>query len=140
MDKWKIYDKFRGRSGDGNMIISNEAKLDESIPVAIRIFNEWGGGDLGYVKLITDEAYQLKKTHAELKVSWDRLDRYINRHPDPDMTIVAKVTKNFDENKDMHIAQAITLANSAIKSAESAFKEMARNPCALGTGLNCHIL
>lgn len=118
----KFYQKFRGRSGDGNIIITNSAKLDTPIPIAIRVFNEWGGGDLGYVKLITDEAYQLRKAHAELKVNWDRLDRYINRHPSPDMNVVAEITKALEENNDLNIAEAISLTNSAIKSAEASFK------------------
>ena len=95
----KFYEKFRGRSGDGNVMITYAAKLNTPIHLAIKVINEWGGGDLGYVKLITDEAYQLRKSHAEMNVSWDRLDRYINRHPDPDMKVIANVTKAINENR-----------------------------------------
>jgi len=115
----KFYQKFRGRSGDGNVIIAYSAKLNTPIHIAIKVINEWGGGDLGYVKLITDEAYQLRKSYTEMKVNWDRLDRYINRHPIPDMKVIAKVTDAINENKDFGFDKAITFSNSAIKGAEA---------------------
>ena len=115
----KFYEKFRGRSGDGNVIITYSAKLNTPIHIAIKVINEWGGGDLGYVKLITDEAYQLRRSHAEMKVNWDRLDRYINRHPAPDMKVIARVTKAIKENINLDYARAITFTNSAIKGAEA---------------------
>jgi hypothetical protein len=115
----KFYQKFRGRSGDGNVIITYAAKLNTPIHIAIKVINEWGGGDLGYVKLITDEAYQLRESYAEMKVNWDRLDRYINRHPSPDMEVISGVTATIKENRNLDYAKAITFANSAIKAAEA---------------------
>ena len=124
----KFYQKFRGRSGDGNVIITYDAKLNTPFTIAIKVINEWGAGNLGYVKLITDKAYQLRKAHAEMKVNWDRLDRYINRHPEPDMKVISKVTQAIIENKELSFSKAITFTNSAIKGAEA---ELLENPAFL---------
>lgn len=117
------HDKFRGRSGDGSIILTPAAKLNTPITIAIKVINDWGGGNLNFVNLITDEAYQIRKSHAELKVSWDRLDRYLNRHPEPNMNVISKVTKVLNESNNIDIATAITRVNSAIKSAQTSFKE-----------------
>ena len=124
----KFYQKFRGRSGDGNVIITYAAELNTPIHLAIKVINEWGGGDLRYVKLITDEAYKLRKSYTEMKVNWDRLDRYVNRHPAPNMKVIAKVTDAINENKDLGFDKAITFTNSAIKVAEA---ELIHNPAFL---------
>ena len=119
----KYYDTFRGRSGDGSVIITNAAKLNTPITIAIKVINDWGGGDLNFTHLITDEAYELRKSHAELKVSWDRLDRYISRHPEPDMSVISKVTSVLNESESLNTSTAISFANSALKSAEISLQE-----------------
>ncbi len=113
----RFYQKFRG--GDGNIILTNSAQLDVPYLIAIKAINEWGSGDVRYARLITDEAYKLRKAYAELKVSMDRLDRYCERHPNPDMSIINKVTDIVEENKNTDFSKVITFTSSAIKSVEA---------------------
>lgn len=118
----KFYDKFRGRSGDGSIIITNNANLKVPLNIAIKVINDWGDGGLNSVSLISDEAYQLQKSLAILKVNWDRLDRYINRHPEPDMGVISNVTKVLNECKNLPTSKAIAFTNSALKNVEAALK------------------
>jgi Calcineurin-like phosphoesterase len=122
----KLYQKFRG--GEGNILITTSASLKTPMLIAIRVINERGSGDLKSVKLITDEAYVLGKSYDEMKDNLNRLDRYCERHPAPDMSIVKNVTNVMTENMASDYATAISLINNAIKSVEP---ELANRPAFL---------
>ncbi|NOX66358.1 MAG: metallophosphoesterase family protein, partial [Chlorobi bacterium] len=122
----RLYQKFRG--GDGNVIITNSASTDKPIVIAIKAINEWGSGDIRYARLITDEAYKIRKAYDDMKHNLDRLDRYCERHPAPDMSIINKVADVVEENKDADYATKIAFTNSAIKSVET---ELADQPAFL---------
>ncbi len=122
----RLYQKFRG--GDGNVIITNSASTDKPIVIAIKAINEWGSGDVRYARLITDEAYKIRKAYDDMKQNLDRLDRYCERHPAPDMSIINKVADVVEENKDADYATKIAFTNSAIKSVET---ELADQPAFL---------
>lgn len=102
--------------GEGNIILTSSAKTGESIPVAIKVRNEWGSGDLREVRLITDEAYQLKKTMGEVQWAIDRLDRYCERHPKPNMAIVNKVSKTMEDSRNLDLAERLAITNSVLES------------------------
>ena len=122
----RLYQQFRG--GDGNVIITNSASTDKPILIAIKAINEWGSGDVRYARLITDEAYKIRKAYDDMKKSLDRLDRYCERHPSPDMSIINKVADVVEENKNADYATKIAFTNSAIKSVET---ELADQPAFL---------
>ena len=109
----KFFQKFRG--GEGNIMLTNSAKVNESLNIAIKVTNEWGSGDLGSVKIITDEAYKLGIAYKSMKLNFDRLDRYCERHPTPDMKIVNEVIKVIQDNKESDDAEIINYANNAMK-------------------------
>ncbi len=122
----RFYQQFRG--GDGNIILTNSASLDTSYLIAIKAINEWGTGDVRYARLITDEAYKLRKIYSDMKIKLDRLDRYCERHPKPDMSIINKVADVLEENKKVDYSTSITFVNSAIQSVEA---ELANQPAFL---------
>lgn len=121
----RLFQKFRG--GDGNIIIPS-VDNNGTILIAIKVINEWGSGDLRYAKLITDEAFKLRQSYKEMKVNLDRLDRYCERHPSPDMKIVNKVTNVVKENLNSDFSTLLRFTNSAIKTTES---ELANQPAFL---------
>jgi hypothetical protein len=118
-----LHQKFR--EGDGNVIISNSASIDSSYLIAIKAINEWGIGDVRYAKFITDEAYQIRKAYDEMNISLNHLDQYCEGHPAPDMSIINKVSKVVEENKNSDLARTITLTSNAIRSVEA---ELANQP------------
>ncbi len=122
----RFYQQFRG--GDGNIILTNSASLDTSYLIAIKAINEWGTGDVRYARLITDEAYKLRKIYSDMKIKLDRLDRYCERHPKPDMSIINKVADVLEENKKVDYSTSIIFVNSAIQSVEA---ELANQPAFL---------
>lgn len=122
----KCYQKFR--EANGNVIITDSASVDIPLLVAIKAINEWGSGDVRYAKLITDDAYQIRKFYDEMNINLKRLDNYCERHPTPDMSIVNKVSKVIEENKNSDLAKTITLTSKAIKSVET---ELANQPAFL---------
>ncbi len=122
----RFFQEFRG--GDGNVIITNSASVETPILIAIKAINEWGSGDVRYAKLITDKAYKLRKAYSDMKINLDRLDRYCERHPTPDMSIINKVPNVVEENKNSDIATTIAFTSSAIKSVEA---ELANQPAFL---------
>ncbi len=117
----KFYQKFRGNEGD--IILTNSVDVNSRMLVAIKVSNEWrttewGTGAIKYAKLITDEAYRLRETYSEIKAMFNRLDRYCERHPAADMSIINKVTKILEENKNSDFATALSLIKGAFKTAE----------------------
>ncbi len=122
----KLHQKFR--EGDGTVIISNSASIDSSYLIAIKVINEWGVGNVRYAKLITDEAYQIRKAFDEMNISLNRLNNYCERHPSPDMSIINKVSKIVEKNKNSDPATTITLTSNAINSVED---ELANQPAFL---------
>ena len=122
----RLVQQFRG--GDGNIIVTNSASLDKPVLIAIKAINEWGSGDLRYARLITDEAYKVRKSWDEMKVYLDRLDRYCERHPAPDMKIISKITRVVWDNKDADESTRIAFTLSAVKSVED---ELADQPAFL---------
>ncbi|NOX65906.1 MAG: metallophosphoesterase family protein [Chlorobi bacterium] len=118
-----LYQKFR--AGDGNVILSNSASVNSTYLIAIKAINEWGSGDVRYAKLITDEAYQIRKAYDEMSIRLNRLDNYCEKHPSPDMSIINKVSDVVEENKNSDLAGTISFVNNAIKSVEA---ELANNP------------
>ena len=122
----RFYQEFRG--GDGNVIIANSVTTDSPYLIAIKAINEWGSGDVRYAKLITDEAYKLKKSYSDMKINLDRLDRYCERHPSPDMSVINNVTTVIEGNRNSDLATLLRFTNSAIKSAEAV---LASNPAFL---------
>ncbi len=113
----RLQKKFR--SDEGNILLTNSASINTSFSIAIKIINEWGSGELRYVKLITDEAYQLRKKYSEMKVLHNRLDRYCERHPSANMKIINEVTSIVEENKNSDFTTTISYVSSAIKSVEA---------------------
>lgn len=113
----RFVQEFRG--GDGNIILTNFASVETPILIAIKAINEWGSGDVRYAKLITDEAYKLRKAYHDMKINLDRLDRYCERHPSPDMSIINRVANVVEENKNSDVATTIAFTSSAINSVEA---------------------
>ena len=113
----RLNQKFHG--GDGNIIITAAASLDAAILVAIKVKNVWGSGDLRSVKLITDEEYNLREAYKEMMNNLSRLDRYCERHPAPDMSIINKVNKVVADNYNSNLDQKISYTESAIKGVVS---------------------
>lgn len=116
----KLYQKFR--EGEGNVVLDNTAVAGSSMLVAVKIINEWGSGDLRSVKLITEEALQLKRDLETINISLNRLDRYCERHPKPNMNIVNTVSKILEETANLDLATRFALTKSAVESAKVELK------------------
>ncbi|MCF6268972.1 MAG: metallophosphoesterase family protein [Melioribacteraceae bacterium] len=117
----RLHQQFSG--SNGNVIITNSAKKDTSYQIAIKVINDVGSkGNLRYAKLVTDEAYQRRNSFTEIKVELDRLGRYCERHPSPDMSVINKVTQIINENINSDFDTVIKLTKSAIKSAVAALR------------------
>ena len=112
-----FFQKFRGENG--NIIISNSAKINEEITITIKVINDWGSGDLRSVRIITDEAYKLKEIYNAMRINLDRLDRYCERHPSPNMNLINNVVKVIKDHKKSNYATTINYINNTIKSIES---------------------
>ena len=113
--------RFRG--GEGDLILSNSGTAGTTLKIAIKVINEWGSGDLRKVRLITDEAYQLKKMLDEVNIALDRLDRYCERHPSPDMSIINEVSQNILGTKNLDMATRLARIGSSLEMAEIALQE-----------------
>ncbi len=119
----KFYQQFR--QGGGDIIISNSASIDSPYLIAIKAINEWGTGDIRSARIITDEAYQIRKAYNDLKISLDRLDDYCEMHPAPDMSVINEVTKIVEKNNNLDYTSTILLTSSVIKNVEA---ELANEP------------
>ena len=111
---------------DSNVLITGS--VDKPLSISLKVINEMGVGDVRYARLITDEAYKIRESYQQTKNKLDRLDRYCERHPSPDMTIINKVTKVINGNKNSNFATAISSAKNAIEAVEA---ELINNPAFL---------
>ena len=103
-------------SGASTIVLDKHAKVGSLVTIAIKVINKWGSGDLRYARLITNQDYELKKSVTEVNVSLNRLDRYCERHPKPEMSIVNKVTKVIEEHSKSDLNTKLITTNSAIKN------------------------
>ncbi|MFC2123386.1 purple acid phosphatase family protein [Bacteroidota bacterium] len=101
--KGQLIQEFQ--ENQGNAILTNVANTGESDMLAIKVKNIWGKGSLRGVTLITDEAYQIRNDFNTMMRRIDRMDRYYQRHPSPDLTLLSKVSgfmqQKLDENSDV---------------------------------------
>ena len=110
----KLRQQFSG--DEGNIILDKAPKSGSFVTIAIKVINKWGSGDLRYARLITDEAFELKKALAAVNLSLNRLDRYCERHPEPEMSIVNEVTKVIEAHSNSDLNTKLIVTNSAIKN------------------------
>lgn len=117
----KLRQRFTG--GEGNIVLSNSAHVGDALWIAIKVFNEWGSGDLRKVRLVSDEAYQLKKTLEEVNSALNRLDRYCERHPKPNMGVIHEFSQTLQRTRTLDLATRLAFTNSALESAEVQLQE-----------------
>jgi Calcineurin-like phosphoesterase/Purple acid Phosphatase, N-terminal domain len=107
------------REGDGDVILSNSASVKSPYLIAIKAINEWGTGDVRSARIITDEAYNIRKAYNNLKVGLNRLNDYCEKHPDPDMSVINKVTEVVKKNRNSDLATMISQTGAEIKRVEA---------------------
>lgn len=116
----KLFQKISNLK-DSNVRFS--ISIDTPLDIAIKVINERGVGDIRYARVITEEAFTIRESYNKLKVMMDRLDRYCERHPSPDMKIINTLTKVVEDNNDADYATSISLAKNAIESIEIELKD-----------------
>ncbi|MCK5134229.1 MAG: metallophosphoesterase family protein [Bacteroidales bacterium] len=95
----------------GNVILTGAANISEPEQLAIKVKNIWGSGSLRGVTLITDEAYQVKDNFELLMMRVDRMDRFFQRHPSPDPTLLSRIAGSFQQELDSNHDMGIKLRN-----------------------------
>ncbi len=96
--KGRLLQEFQ--ESEGNVILTSSAHVDDPALIAIKVKNIWGKGSLREVTLITDEAYKLRKNFDILMMRIDRLDRYFQRHPSPDVNQLSKIVSSIQQSLD----------------------------------------
>ncbi len=96
--KGRLLQEFQ--EGEGNVILTGSARVDDPALMAIKVKNIWGKGSLRGVTLITNEAYQLRNNFDILTMRIDRLDRFFQRHPSPDISQLSKIAGSIQQELD----------------------------------------
>ena len=96
--KGRLLQEFQ--EGEGNVILTGSARVDDPALIAIKVKNIWGKGSLREVTLITDEAYQLRNNFDILMMRIDRMDRFFQRHPSPDISQLSKIAGSIQQELD----------------------------------------
>ncbi len=96
---------------------------ESTLNLAIKVINEMGVGDIRYSRVITEEAFTIRENYKKMMVSLERLDRYCERHPLPDMSIINKVTKAVLENLDSDYSTAISQVTNTLNNVEAELED-----------------
>jgi len=93
--KGQLFQEFQ--DDQGNVILTDAANITEPGLLAIKVKNIWGSGSLRKVTLITEEAYQIRNNFELLMMRLDRMDRFFQRHPSPDLTLLSRIAGSFQQ-------------------------------------------
>ncbi|KAA3662079.1 MAG: hypothetical protein DWQ10_03240, partial [Calditrichaeota bacterium] len=68
---------------DVDFLLPKVVTTNPTLQIAAKVVNKHGSGNLRYVRIITEAAYQLREKYTELARQIERLNRYFLRHPFP---------------------------------------------------------
>jgi len=111
----QLLQTFEGNMG--NVIIAQNASLRNPLNLAIRVQNQRVKGGLRFVRVMTEDGYQLQQDYGQLSEQIRQLDLYFQRHPTPNPKWLPTAAEIFEETfaQSMDAAEKIAVLKARIQ-------------------------